>query len=131
MKRVLLDTNAYSAYLNGAQDILQELSKADFVFISVIVLGELYAGFRGGKKYQYNKEILAQFLSKSTVEIIQINEETSEIFGQVKNKLKKSGTPLPINDIWIASQAIESGSVLITLDKHFTKISGIRLWNEY
>ena len=129
MKKVLLDTNAYVSYLTGDERVLNDLAAADIVYMSVIVLGELFAGFRGGNKYPENKVFLAKFLQKPTVEILNATETTSDIFGELKNNLKKAGTPLPINDVWIASHALETGSVLLSYDKHFTKCPGLRLWD--
>jgi tRNA(fMet)-specific endonuclease VapC len=131
LKKVLLDTNAYVSYLSGDEQVLNELAAADLVYLSVFVLGELFAGFRGGRKYQENKVILEKFLQKPTVEILNATETTSDIFGQLKNNLKKAGTPLPINDVWIASHALETGSVLISYDKHFLKCPGLRLWDYF
>ena len=128
MKKVLLDTNAYVSYLGGDARVLNELAMADIVYLSVFVLGELYAGFRGGNKYQENRVMFEKFLQKPTVEILNATETTSDIFGQLKNNLKMVGTPLPINDVWIASHALETGSVLISYDKHFKKCPGLRLW---
>lgn len=127
MKKVLLDTNAYSAYLTGDKSVFGAISSAENVFMSVIVLGELHAGFRGGSKYKYNIEILDRFLSKPTVGVLSVTEETSIVFGQIKNSLKQAGTPIPINDVWISSQAIETGSVLVTHDDHFSHVAGLRL----
>lgn len=128
MKNLLLDTNAYISYLAGDVMVLNELATADVVYISIFVLGELYAGFRGGTKYQENKDILEKFLHKPTVEILNATETTSDIFGQLKNSLKNAGTPLPINDVWIASHALQTGSKLISYDRHFAKCPGVRLW---
>ncbi len=130
MKSIILDTNAYSEYLAGNQNVLYSMSSVDKVYLSVIVLGEIYAGFRGGKKYLQNTEILQKFLSKPTVDIQQVTDETAEIFGQTKHILKQAGTPIPINDVWIASQTIETGSVLVTFDSHFAKIPGLRIWHK-
>jgi len=130
VKSVVLDTNAYIKFLTGDEKVLGAMGKADTVYMSVIVLGELYAGFKGGSKEHKNKLILEKFLQKSTVKILDITHETSEVFGQIKNTLKTRGTPLPINDIWIASNAVETGSVIVTYDNHFKKITGIRLWDE-
>ncbi|HES59885.1 MAG: PIN domain-containing protein [Calditrichaceae bacterium] len=66
---------------------------------------------------------------KSTVQILAATNETSEIFGIIKSELKKQGKPIPINDVWIAAHVLETGSVLITYDKHFFQIPGIRLWD--
>lgn len=68
-------------------------------------------------------------MSKSQVEILPVSKETSEIFGEVKYSLTRAGTPLPINDVWIACSAIEVGAVLITFDEHFSKINQVRIWD--
>jgi tRNA(fMet)-specific endonuclease VapC len=66
-------------------------------------------------------------MKRTDVEILNATETTSDIFGQIKSNLKKAGTPLLINDVWIASHALETGSVFITLDKHFSKVTELRL----
>lgn len=129
MRKILLDTNAYTKFLSGDSAVLEELGKADNVYLSAIVLGELFAGFRGGNKEIENKKMLLKFLAKPQVEIIPVSKETAEIFGEVKYKLSRAGSPLPINDVWIAACAMETGAVLITYDNHFTKIPGIRIWD--
>ena len=128
MNKVILDTNAYVAYLQGDQKILNTLAEADTTFMLIFVLSELYAGFKGGIRETKNVEILRRFLRKTTVTILNATQETAEIFGTVKNSLKLSGTPIPINDVWIASHALETGSVIVTYDKHFDVVPGVRVW---
>ena len=128
MNKILLDTNAYTNYLRGDKQVLEFLANADVVYMSVFVAGELFAGFRGGSRFRQNKMNFEKFLRKSTVEVLNTSETTADIFGQMKYTLKRAGTPLPINDIWIAAHAIETGSILITYDAHFAKLSGLRLW---
>ncbi len=130
MKKILLDTNAYSAFLKGDEKILNVLSGADTVYMSIIVIGELFTGFKGGIKETKNRDILHKFLDKPTVLILDATLETSEVFALIKNTLKKSGTPIPNNDVWIAAHAMETGSVLITYDEHFKNIPGLRLWDK-
>lgn len=129
MRKVLLDTNGYTKLLLGDKAILEALGRADKVFIPAVVLGELFAGFRGGIKESKNKKLLEQFLAKPQVELVPIGHETAEIFGEVKYTLERRGTPLPINDLWIASCAIEIGAVIITYDNHFLKIPKVRVWD--
>ena len=127
MRKILLDTNAYSAFMNGDEAVLSALGTAEVVYLSVFVLGELLTGFAGGKKEQENRRLLEQFKSRSTVKILNATEETSEIFAAIKHSLAKAGTPIPINDIWIASHAIETGSLLVTNDGHFKLVPGLRI----
>ena len=128
MRRVLLDTNAYARFFGGDEAVLGALGEAETVFLSVIVMGELFAGFHGGSKVKENRDQLSRFLAKPTVQELAVTAETAEVFGEVKETLKRAGTPIPMNDVWIAAQAIESGSVVVTYDEHFRKVPGLRLW---
>ena len=128
MKKIVLDTSAYAAFLSGDEQALAALAEAEIVYMSVIVLGELYAGFRGGSRQKENEEILRRFLQKPTVHILDATSEAAEVFGQIKHALKSAGTPIPINDVWIASQAMETGAVVVTYDTHFKRIQGLRVW---
>lgn len=128
MKKILLDTNAYSHFLRGDNHVLEAISKAETVYLSIIVIAELLAGFKAGSKERQNKIWLQEFLSKSTIQTIDVTMETAEIFSEIKHSLALSGTPLPINDVWIASHAVETGSTLITYDSHFALISKVRVW---
>jgi len=124
VKKIILDTNAYTRLLAGREDVLDIISTAGTLYMSIFVLGELYAGFAGGSKEQENRETLNHFLLKPTVKILNATLETAEVFGMVKSELKAAGTPLPINDL------IETGSIVVTFDKHFNKVSGLRLWDQ-
>ena len=130
MKKILIDTNAYSRFPAGDENVLAVLIKAQIAYMSVFVMGELFAGFKGGNREGENKILLERFLQKPTIRILNASAETAEIFGMIKNNLKKAGTPLPVNDIWIASHAVETGSTVIKYDAHFKKIPGLRLWSQ-
>jgi len=129
MKRVLIDTNAYAALLAGDEAVLEPLAAADRVLMSAVVLGELHAGFKGGARESANRELLEEFLRRPTVLTIDVTAATAEVFGVVKHQLKAAGTPIPINDVWIAAQAIETGTWLITYDRHFMRVPGLLLWD--
>ena len=130
MKKILLDTNCYVRYLAGDEKVLDAIGRAETVYLSVIVIGELLVGFKGGNREQDNKRFLETFISKLKVEILEVNIETSEVYAETKNMLKRSGNPISINDLWIASQAIENGIIVVTYDKHFRMIPGLRIWDE-
>jgi tRNA(fMet)-specific endonuclease VapC len=130
MKKILLDTNAYIRFLRGDEKIMTYLAQAESVHMSVFVLGELFAGFKAGSKEKDNRRLLERFLLKPTVSVPEATIETADIFGLIIASLKKSGTPIPINDVWIAAHCLETGSVLVTFDEHFTAVPGLRLWEE-
>jgi tRNA(fMet)-specific endonuclease VapC len=130
VKAVVLDTSAFTALFRGDESILELLAKAECVYVSVIVIGELEAGFRGGSRYAENLALLERFLAKPTVEILAVGRDTGNCFGRIKSALKAKGTPIPINDVWLAAQCMETGAVLLTYDRHFAAIDGLRVWPE-
>ncbi len=130
MKKILLDTNAYSAFMAGDTRVFDYMIEAEAIYISTVMVGELFAGFHGGQKFNQNKDELQRFLSKESIHVIDVTMETAEIFGEIKSTLAKKGTMIPLNDIWIAAHAIETGSKLITYDEHFKHVNGLRIWEE-
>jgi len=129
MRKILIDTSAYSHLLRGSEDVLEVLGRADLIYLSVFVLAELYVGFKGGSKETPNQDLLARFVRRPTVRRVSATQETAEVFAEIKHSLQRAGTPLPIHDVWIAAHAVETGSVLATFDSHFNKINGLRLWD--
>lgn len=128
MTKIILDTNAYSSFMAGDRRVLDYIVESQDVFVSTIVVGELFAGFYGGRRFEENKNELKEFLSKPGVSVVGVSLETAEIFGEIKNRLRANGTMIPLNDIWISAHAIETGSKLVTYDAHFRQIAGLRLW---
>lgn len=128
MAKITLDTSAYSAFMQGDEKVLDALASSTTVYLPLFVIAELHYGFRGGNKLQENLGQLKAFLNKPTVDSWLPTLETAQIYGETQDQLKRAGTSIPINDIWIASACIESGSTLVTFDQHFQKIPGLRLW---
>lgn len=129
MNSILLDTNAYTGFINGDMKVYEHITQADIVYMSAVMLGELYTGFYGGSKPDWNSNILHDFLEKQTVRIIDATHKTAKIFGNIKNELRQKAKMIPINDIWIAAHAIETDSTLLTYDKHFSNISNLKIWS--
>lgn len=119
MRRMLLDTSAYSNLMRGNKKIAELLNEADEVFFSPIVLGEILSGFKRGSKEKENKSVLKDFLSITNVRVLNIDESTAERYSIIIDYLKKNGTPIPTNDIWIAASAMQNGLCLLTTDRHF------------
>jgi tRNA(fMet)-specific endonuclease VapC len=119
---VLLDTSAYSALRRGYQPVLDVLRRSETVAVSAIGLGELYSGFRAGNRWAENTAQLRQFLSKPSVRVLNVTEETALRYAEVDTYLRKKGRPIPRNAVWIAAVALEHGLQLLTLDVHFREI---------
>lgn len=128
MKSLLLDTNAYSRLRLGDESVLRALDAVERVYFSIFVKAELLYGFAGGRREVANKKLLDEFLSVPSVKLLQTSEQTARCYARIKNDLKKKGTPIPINDIWIAAHTMEYETRLLSFDGHFDQIAGLRRW---
>lgn len=121
----LIDTTVYSHARRGSQWAADLLEEADHLGISTVSLGELLAGFKVGSKTEKNRKILYEFLDGPRVQIYPVSERTAEFYGEIYMNLRKQGTPIPTNDMWIAATAQEHGLVLASHDRHFEAVSGL------
>lgn len=123
--RLLLDTNAYAALRRGHKVVTEQVQRSESLLVSVVVAGELFFGFRNGSRYGENAGALREFLEDPNVTVLPIAWTTAEIFGRLSAALRKRGTPIPTNDIWLAAQAIEADATLLSSDRHFGKVDGL------
>jgi tRNA(fMet)-specific endonuclease VapC len=123
--RVMVDTNAYSAFKRGEADIKEILAQADEILLPIPVLGELRSGFKAGKREGENLAELLAFLSRRRVRIHPLGEETAIFYAELHDTLRALGKPIPTNDLWIAAATLETGSILVSRDGYFDLISGL------
>jgi tRNA(fMet)-specific endonuclease VapC len=123
--RILLDTNAYSALMGGTAEVADRVRGAERILVSPVVLGELLFGFRNGSRRAENERQLDAFLEHSFVELLTVTRTTADRFARIATGLKRKGRPIPVNDVWIAAQAMESGAELLSSDRHFDEIEGL------
>ncbi len=125
MRRALIDTNIYVAFKRGESAVVEAFRHLDFIGMNLIVLGELLAGFKSGKKEKANRHELEEFLDQPRVHYIANDLATAEFYAQIFNALRTKGTPIPTNDIWIAASAMQNGLSMFSLDKHFFRVDGL------
>lgn len=123
--RLLLDTFAYSRLCAGHPRVLDLLASADVVYVPTIVLGELYAGFAVGQWERQNRSALAELLAEPFVEVLPVSASVADRYGKIFAQLRRDGTPIPINDLWIAALALDAGAALLTFDRHFARVAGL------
>ncbi len=122
---ILLDTDAFSAFMRGHPDVVARVRGAARVFLSAVSAGELLFGFRRGSRYDRNVNALESFLASPYVALLPVSWTTAERFGRIAAALRAKGRPIPTNDIWIAAHAMETGADLLSFDEHYGHVDGI------
>lgn len=122
--RVLLDTNIVIAFIAAEKPVRQRVTETDIV-VSSTVLGELYYGARKSGRASANLARIDEFTA--AVEVLSCDALTAQHYGQIKNRLRSKGRPIPENDIWIAAVAHQFGLPLATRDDHFKAVDGLTL----
>jgi tRNA(fMet)-specific endonuclease VapC len=123
--RLLLDTNAYSALKRGDEAVASLVRAAEEIVFSAVVAGELLYGFRHGSRTSANIAELDEFLSRPHVTFVPASRVTADRFARIATALRKRGTPIPTNDIWIAAHAAETGADLVSFDDHFRHVDSV------
>lgn len=120
--KLALDTNAYRALGDGdpkASDLFQQ---ADLVALPIPVLAELRFGFLSGTRGRQNEAALLRFMDSPRVTVLDCDDETTHYYAEIRLQLKKQGTPIPINDVWIAALVLQHRMTLLTYDRDFERI---------
>jgi len=123
--RLVLDTSAYSQLRAGHQGVGRVVAGAAVVMVPATVLGELEAAFLLGSRLEDNRRTLAEFLSEPFVGVLEVGTVTAQYYGRVFADLRRAGTPIPLNDVWIAASTLECTGHLLTFDKDFKRVEGL------
>ena len=123
--RIALDSNRYGDLTAGDAQLTDLLENADFVFMPFVALGELRAGFAVGQRQAENERLLRRFLLKDGVEILFADEQTTHHYAGVYSQLRRQGTPIPTNDMWIAALVLQHDLLLCSRDGHFDHLTQI------
>ena len=120
---MILDTNGLSALAEGESALEPILRKAGQICVPVIVLGEYRYGISQSRERVHYERWLAEYLP--AFRVLEIEERTTIAYSTVRTELKKAGTPIPANDVWIAALCRQHSLPLLSRDRHFDAVSGI------
>src|SRR5262249_7582331 len=101
------------------------VARAEIVFLPTIVMGELEVGFLLGTRVVENRTILSEFLQESFVSLLPVTHDVALRYSEIFVSLRKAGTPILINNVWIAAITIDAGAHLLTFDRDFEHIHGL------
>ncbi len=125
MSSYCVDTSAYSNFRRGNDELAALLDRAELVGVPTIALGELRTGFLLGHRRDRNEAELTAFLDNPVVQVLPVDAEVSRLYAEIVVDLRKAGTPVPTNDIWIAAIAARNGTAVLTCDEHFERIARV------
>lgn len=123
--KVALDTNRYVDLCRGEEDTATLLEEADAVLLPFVVVAELRAGFALGRRAAENERVLRRFLLKEGVRVLFPDDQTTHHYAGVFRQLRRQGTPIPTNDMWIAALVLQHNLVLHARDRHFDHLPQI------
>ena len=120
---MILDTNALSAAADRDPAALEVVAEAQRLAVPVIVLGEYRLGIAQSRRRTEYENWLREWLG--TVTVLDIDDETTLHYAAIGLELKKSGKPIPVNDLWIAALCRQHSLPLISRDRHFDVVKGL------
>jgi predicted nucleic acid-binding protein len=125
---VILDTNAASALFAGEPALLPLLSGEPRLHLPVVVIGEYRYGLLRSSKRRSLARLLDMLIAECRV--LDIDLETGERYAEVRDELRRRGTPIPENDVWIAALARQHELPVASRDEHFDLVPGLvrRAW---
>ena len=126
--RYLLDTNTVSYAIKGnvphVRERLQKVPVSD-VAISVITEAELRFGVAKYPDATRLKLIVEEFLS--FVDIRSWDSDAARQYATVRAVVEREGRPIGNLDIMIAAHALALGAVLVSGDRVFRRVKGLKI----
>ena len=122
---MLLDTNALSALADGDAGLAAALGDTARLAVPVIALGEYRFGIRASRRRKSYERWLDEHLSLFTV--LEVDQATTVHYAEVRATLKARGRPIPENDVWIAALARQHDCPVVSRDRHFDAVPGLKL----
>jgi tRNA(fMet)-specific endonuclease VapC len=120
---MILDTNAISALFEGEPGLRETLARTR-ISLPVIVLGEYRFGLLGSRRRREREPDLDGLQARSDVLVIDL--DTVSPYSKIQDHLKRAGTPIPTNDVWIAALAVQYKLPIVSRDRHFDLVPGVR-----
>jgi tRNA(fMet)-specific endonuclease VapC len=121
---MILDTNGLSALAEGESRLEPILQKATQIAVPVMVLGEYRYGIQQSGERQRYEHWLVEYLPKFRV--LNVDEQTTTSYAAVRGELKRAGSPIPSNDVWIAALCRQHSLPVLSRDRHFDLVPGLR-----
>lgn len=111
---------------NGAGVLYGDLEHKERVLsVTPVTVMELWSGALRSSRTEEEREKIGRLLSR--VPCIPFDSQTAELAGKTEALLSKEGVKMSVEDLMIAATALRHGETLVTRDRDFTKIPGLRV----
>lgn len=124
----IIDTNRYRDFVDGDTQVVNAFGRAATIYLPVVVVAELRAGFALGTRGAENQKVFERFLNRPRVDVLFPTLGTTRQYATLYRQLRVAGTPIPTNDLWIAAIVLEHDIPLYTRDGHFKNIPQLPLF---
>lgn len=121
---MIVDTNALSAFFDAEAGAVRRFESADDIAVPVIVLGEYRFGLLGSRRRPIREEVLERLVRSARV--LEVTDATSRHYAAIRYDLRVAGTPIPVNDTWIAALARQHALAVLSNDAHFDAVRDVR-----
>lgn len=116
---LIIDTSGLIHFLRKQEYAVNAVAQADRILVPVIVVGEWLAGVQLPSK---KNQTIQELLRRPRVAVQVIDADTPTYYAHLMQFLKKRGTPIPTNDLWIAACTMQTGAKILTSDTHFLRM---------
>ena len=120
--RIAIDTNRYRDFCAGVSEAVERFAAAREIHLPFVTLAELRTGFLCGSSGHSNESVLIRFLNRPRIRLLYPDEDTTHHYARIYAQLRRQGTPIPTNDLWIAALVIQHDLLLYSRDAHFDRL---------
>lgn len=127
--KYLLDTNQIINYFRNNPETVEKLTPLfkEGTAISVLTLAEYLRGAYRSKNTRKDVEVFQEFLNVAQIGILPIDVGIVTLYAKCQASFERKGMMIPHFDLLIASTALVHNLTLISDDKVFTRIKGLKL----
>ncbi len=122
---ISLDTNIVIRIFKNDPLVTNKLTSFPIFYLPIPVIAELLFAARNSLRTEENLASYNEFID--TCRVLNITKTTADLYSVIRLDLKRKGSPIPENDIWIASVCKEHNMTIATGDAHFDNVEGLKV----
>ena len=121
---MILDTNALSAAAEKDLVVASIASAAQQLALPVVVIGEYRAGIARSRHASHYQRWLDALIGDC--QVLDVTDQTTHHYAAISLELRRLGTPIPANDLWIAALSRQHSLPILSRDLHFDVVRGVK-----